>query len=67
MQDALRQRLEALKAEYDAGQKMLHELEARRQEPTRTMLRIEGAMQVLQELLAPPASAPEPAPVQRVS
>lgn len=67
MNDKLRQRLDALKSEYDAGQKMLNELDTRRQEISRTMLRIEGAMQVLQELLAQESAAPEPAPVQRAS
>lgn len=58
MQDKLKQRFETLKSEYEAGQKMLAELEARRQELTSTLLRIEGAMQVLREVLAPEEATP---------
>lgn len=67
MNDKLKQRLDALKSEYDAGQKMLTELDTRRQEISRMMLRIEGAMQVIQELLAQESAAPEPSPIQRAS
>lgn len=51
MSDKLNQRLASLTAEYEAGQKMLAELDAKRQTLTHTLLRIEGAMQVLQELI----------------
>ncbi len=51
MDDKLQQRLEALKNEYEAGQKMLAELDVKRQALTSTLLRIEGAMQVLREML----------------
>jgi hypothetical protein len=48
----IEKRLESLKSEYETGQKMLAELDAKRAGVTQTLLRIEGAMQVLQELLA---------------
>ena len=51
MNDKLQQRLKALQNEYEAGQKMLAELDAKRQNLTTTLLRIEGAMQVLQEMM----------------
>jgi predicted nuclease with TOPRIM domain len=52
MKDTLEQRLNTLKSEHETGQKMLAELDAKRAQLTTTLLRIEGAMQVLQELLA---------------
>ncbi|GHG99771.1 hypothetical protein [Comamonas sp. JC664] len=52
MKDVIEQRLGALQAEYEAGQKMLAELDAKRSQLTTTLLRIEGAMQVLREMLA---------------
>ncbi|HZS40020.1 MAG TPA: hypothetical protein VFF06_24475 [Polyangia bacterium] len=59
-------RLQALRREYETGQKMLAELDEKRAGLTKTLLRIEGAMQVLEEILhpqagAPPAEANEPA------
>lgn len=50
MQQQLQNRLAELRAEYEAGQKVLAELEARRAELQQTMLRISGAIQVLEEL-----------------
>jgi ABC-type transporter Mla subunit MlaD len=38
--------------EYDSGQKMLAELEAKQANLRDTLLRISGAIQVLEELLA---------------
>ena len=52
MKEQLEQRLHNLKAEYDAGQKLLAELEAKKAQVTETMLRISGAIQVLEEVLA---------------
>jgi predicted nuclease with TOPRIM domain len=49
--DRLRERLSSLQSEYEAGQKMLAELDAKRASITGTLLRIEGAIQVLRELL----------------
>ena len=42
MKEQLEQRLEALKAEYEAGQKMLADLEARQATLRETLLRIDG-------------------------
>lgn len=50
MNDNVKQRLASLVAEHEAGQKMLAELDAKRQTLTQTLLRIEGAIQVLTEL-----------------
>ena len=51
MREQLERRLGELKAEYETGQKMLTDLEARQTEVKQTMLRISGAIQVLEELL----------------
>jgi predicted nuclease with TOPRIM domain len=52
MQDKLHQRLQALKGEYEAGQKMLVDLETKQTTLRDTLLRISGAIQVLEELIA---------------
>ncbi len=52
MRDQLEQRLKELKAEYESGQKVLAELEAREANMKNTLLRISGAIQVLEEELA---------------
>ena len=52
MREQLDQRLKQLKAEFEAGQKMLADLEAKQANVRETMLRISGAIQVLEELLA---------------
>lgn len=51
MRERLEQRLAELKAEYESGQKMLADLEARRAELKNTLLRISGAVLVLEEEL----------------
>lgn len=51
MQENLKQRLIELKVEYDSGQHVLSELEERQASLKGTMLRISGAIQVLEELL----------------
>lgn len=51
MKDQLKRRLEELKAEYEAGQNLLNELEAKQASTQQTVLRISGAIQVLEELL----------------
>lgn len=48
----LEQRLKELKAEFESGQKALAELEARQANLRNTLLRISGAIQVLEEELA---------------
>jgi hypothetical protein len=58
----LEQRLKALRQEFETGQKMLADLEARRVELQQTLLRIGGAIQVLEELTTDTeASGPDPA------
>ena len=51
MRDRLEQRLRELKAEFESGQKALAELEAKQANLRNTLLRISGAIQVLEEEL----------------
>lgn len=51
MREQLEHRLGELKAEFEAGQKMIAELEARQNNLRETLLRISGAIQVLEEEL----------------
>jgi hypothetical protein len=51
MRERLEQRVTELRAEQQRGQQMLAELEARQAELRQTLLRISGAIQVLEELL----------------
>jgi prefoldin subunit 5 len=51
MKDLLEKRLEELKAEFEQGQRMLSEIESRRENLRQSLLRISGAIQVLEELL----------------
>jgi hypothetical protein len=59
MREQLEQRVSELKAEQEKGQQMLAELEGRATDLRQTLLRISGAVQVLEELLsvAEPAAA----------
>ncbi|MBE7470144.1 MAG: hypothetical protein DPW09_39880 [Anaerolineae bacterium] len=59
MREQLEQRLNELKAEFEAGQKMLTELEAKKSELQATLLRISGAIQVIEEMLAQDAQNAE--------
>ncbi|HUL12790.1 MAG TPA: hypothetical protein VLU73_11575 [Methylococcaceae bacterium] len=52
MKEQLTERLEKLKGEFESGQKMLADLEAKQANLQQTLLRISGAIQVLEELLA---------------
>jgi prefoldin subunit 5 len=69
MREQMEQRLAQLKAEFEAGQKMLADLEARQNQVRETMLRISGAIQVLEEVIAaeaaPNGTQPEAAPAER--
>ena len=56
MRQQVEHRLHELKAEWASGQQMLAELEAQQTHLRNTLLRISGAIQVLEELLA---QAPE--------
>jgi chromosome segregation ATPase len=52
MKDKLEHRLQELKSEFESGQKMLSDLEAQQANIKTTLLRISGAIQVLEELLS---------------
>ena len=58
MRDQIENRLSDLKNEYEQGQKILAELDAKREKTAQAMLRISGAIQVLEELLTKEESAP---------
>lgn len=51
MKEQLEKRIQELKGELEAGQKMLEELEVRRTGLGQTILRISGAIQALEELI----------------
>ncbi len=51
MKEQLEERLQALKSEYESGQRLLSELELKQANLRDTLLRISGAIQVLEELL----------------
>ena len=52
MQDQITARLESLRREYETGQNMLADLEGKALDLRQTLLRIAGAIQVLEELIA---------------
>jgi prefoldin subunit 5 len=58
--DRAQTRLEMLRKEFEIGQKQLSEVESQRAQLTETMLRISGAIQVLEELVG---ERPESDPV----
>jgi predicted nuclease with TOPRIM domain len=59
MNEKLQQRLKELKIEYESGQKMLSNLETREASLRETLLRISGAIQVLEELMDQNGHAPQ--------
>lgn len=60
MRAQLEQRLEELRAEFEKGQQALQELDERRASIRETLLRISGAIQVLEETLQGAATPPAP-------
>ena len=50
--EMIKARLEELKSNYAAGEQQMQTLETRKHELKQTMLRIQGAIQVLEEMLA---------------
>jgi predicted nuclease with TOPRIM domain len=61
MQEQLQKRLGELKKEFEAGQARLRELETEQAYTRETMLRISGAIQVLEEALGRETKPDEPA------
>jgi predicted nuclease with TOPRIM domain len=61
MEQRLKERLGALKSEYQNGQRVLAELDAKRTHLVNTLMRIEGAIQVLTEALGE-TNEPPPSP-----
>jgi hypothetical protein len=59
MRKQLEQRLGQLRAEYESGQKVLTELEMKQANLSDTLLRISGAIQVLEEELGRGSASPE--------
>ncbi len=53
MEEKVKERLAALKAEFEKGQQKLQQLEDEAQKLRSTLLRISGAVQVMEELLQP--------------
>ena len=58
MKERLEKKLVELRAEFENGQKMLADLESRQTYLRNTLLRISGAIQVLEEELAKCAQTP---------
>jgi hypothetical protein len=61
MQDAISARLAELKHDFELGEARLRELEAQQAQLRDTLLRISGAIQVLEEVRQQSAAAAEPA------
>jgi predicted nuclease with TOPRIM domain len=51
MQEQIQSRIEVLKSEFETGQVKLRELEMQQSRLRETLLRISGAIQVLEEML----------------
>jgi hypothetical protein len=60
VREQLEARLAVLTEEFEKGQTMLREAELRRAELEQTLVRIDGARQVLLELLSENGGHPEP-------
>ena len=57
MNSKLQERLGRLKSEYASGQTVLAELEAKQSQVKETLLRISGAIQVLEEMIGEESDA----------
>lgn len=66
MKEQLGQRLTELKAEFESGQKMLAELDAKQANLRETLLRISGAILVLEEELSKVDDQPPPDGVEQL-
>jgi hypothetical protein len=60
MTERIEERLTQLRAEFENGQRVLDDLEARRAGVQSSLLRIAGAIQVLEELIAGQPDEGEP-------
>jgi predicted nuclease with TOPRIM domain len=63
MEDKIKQRITDLKAEFERGQKRLEEIDGEANRLRQALLRISGAVQVLEEMLGtkePPAAGTTP-------
>ena len=58
MRKQIEERLNALQAEFKAGQEILAELETRQSNLRGTLVRMSGAIQILEELLKEDPSVP---------
>lgn len=58
MKDQLERRLRELQSEFASGQKVAAELDAKQANVRQTLLRISGAIQVLEELLKDEKAVP---------
>jgi len=59
MDNKIQERLTALRTEFEIGQQRLAEIETQRAQVTETLLRISGAIQVLEELEGERPHVPE--------
>ncbi len=66
MTEVMNKRLEELRGEYSAGQRMIADLHSREADLRSSMLRISGAIQVLEELLASDATPNVATPVAAI-
>jgi predicted nuclease with TOPRIM domain len=64
MSEKINQRLQELRQEFESGQKMLADLEAKKADLQQTLLRISGAIQVLEEMLAAEEPPTEPSEME---
>ena len=62
MHDKLMSRLGHLKTEFQSGQTKLQDLDIQQSRLRETLLRISGAIQVLEEMIEPVKSDEEPSP-----
>ncbi len=60
MKELIARRLAELREEFETGQKMIVELDEKRERLKESMLRIAGAVQVLEELESAPADVDGP-------
>lgn len=65
MREKLQARLEVLKHEFGAGQVQLQELDRQQATLRETLLRISGAIQVIEELLAAPKEDQKPSDAEK--